>query len=104
MSSCEESEKVGGSFPTLINSVDRQEKKREKEKRKRRKKKTVRGKKRKREREKDKIFPMFRRSELDNPRTKVGPAMRATRGYRNPNFSSKLQEVGVFSYIGFLFT
>ena len=73
MSSCEESEKVGGSFPTLIKSVDRQEKKREKEKRKRRKKKTVCGKKRKREREKDKIFPMFRRSELDNPRTKVGP-------------------------------
>ena len=26
---------------------------------------------------------------------------RATCGYRDPNFSSKLQEVGVFSYIGF---
>ena len=25
---------------------------------------------------------------------------RATCGYRNPNFSSKLQEVGVFSYTG----
>ena len=45
MSSCEESGKVGGSFPTLINSVDRQEKKRKKEKQKRRKKK-VSGKKR----------------------------------------------------------
>ena len=38
MSSCEESGKVGGSFPTLINLVDRQEKKRKKEKQKRRKK------------------------------------------------------------------
>ena len=39
MSSCEESAKVGGSFPTLINSVDTQEKKMKKEKQKRRKKK-----------------------------------------------------------------
>ena len=29
---------------------------------------------------------------------------RAMRGYQNLNFSSKLQEVGVFSYTGFLFT
>ena len=50
MSSCEESGKMGGSFPTLINSVDRQEKKMKKEKQKRRKKKEekiVRGKKKK---------------------------------------------------------
>ena len=38
MSSCEESGKVGGSFRTLINSVDRQENKMKKEKQKRRKK------------------------------------------------------------------
>ena len=30
MSSCEESGKVGGSFPTLINSVDRQKQKKKK--------------------------------------------------------------------------
>ena len=29
---------------------------------------------------------------------KLVHATRATRVYRNPNFSSKLQEVGVFSY------
>ena len=38
MLSCEESRKVGGSLPTLINLVDRQEKKRKKETQKRRKK------------------------------------------------------------------
>ena len=32
--------------------------------------------------------------------TKLVHATRATRGYRNPSFSSKLQEVGVFSYTG----
>ena len=31
---------------------------------------------------------------------KLVHATRATHGYRNQNFSSKLQEVGVFSYIG----
>ena len=32
--------------------------------------------------------------------TKLVHATRATRGYQNPSFSSKLQEVGVFSYTG----
>ena len=35
--------------------------------------KVVRERKRKREKGKEKIFPMFRQSELDSPRTKVGP-------------------------------
>ena len=73
MSSCEESGKVKGSFPSLINSVDRQEKKKKK-KTKEKEKKTVRGKKkRKMERVKEKIFSVFQRSELDSPKTKVGP-------------------------------
>ena len=37
VSSCEESRKVKGSFPTLINLVDRQEKKERKEKKRKRK-------------------------------------------------------------------
>ena len=32
--------------------------------------------------------------------TKLVHATRATREYRNPSFSSKLQEIGVFSYTG----
>ena len=33
--------------------------------------------------------------------TKLVYVIQATRGYRNPNFSSKFQKVGVFSYTGF---
>ena len=51
VSSCEESGKVEGSFPTLINSVDRQERK---ERRKKEKKKGKRERKRKGKREKEK--------------------------------------------------
>ena len=101
MSSCEESEKVGGSFPTLINSMDRQEKKRKKEKKKRRKKKCV---KKKKERGKEKIFSVFRRSELDSSRTKVGQRNENYAWVPKSKFFVKVSRGMVFSYIGFLFT
>ena len=43
---------------------------------------------------------MFRQSELNSPRTKVGPHKESTRGCQNQIFSLKFQEVGVFSYNG----
>ena len=67
--------KWGEASPTLINLVDRQEKKRKKEKKKEKKKYSVRGKKKKKKKErgKENIFSVFRRSELDSPRIKVVP-------------------------------
>ena len=82
---------MGGSFPTLINSVDRQEKKMKKEKHKRRKKKgkkIVRGKKGKMERKrgKKKIFLVFPWSELDSSRTKVGSRNESYAWVPKPDF------------------
>ena len=93
---------MGGSFPTLINSVDRQEKKKKKEKQKRRKKIVGRKikKKKKRKRRFSRCFDGRSSIVIE---LKLVHTMRATRGYQNPNFSSKLQGLGVFSYTYFLF-
>ena len=56
--------------------------------------------KRKRERGKEKIFLCSDGRSSIVLELKLVHVTRATCGYRNPNFASKLQEVGVFFYIG----
>ena len=69
--------------------------------RKEKKKKTVRWKEKGKGREGNRRFSQCFNSRSSIVRElKLVHATRATCGYRNPNFSSKLQEVGVFSYIG----
>ena len=90
---------------------ERQEKEKEKEKQKGGRVRESERKKRRREEKKRKgnntSLRDFRRTDGRNAsgqETKLVHTTRAMHGYRNPSFSSKLQEVGVFSYTGsFLF-
>ena len=52
---------------------ENEKEKKDKEMRRKKKKNNTWERKRKMERGKEKIFPVFQRSELDSPRTKVGP-------------------------------
>ena len=81
---------------------EKKENRKEKEERKskeKEKKKQCMGKKKK-EWHFPQRSPANRQSNSSEQETKLVYAIRATRGYRNLNFSSKFQKVGVFSYIG----
>ena len=108
---------MGGSFPTLINSVDRQEKKRKKEKQKRRKKRKNKKKKKKDravretkngEKKKERHFPsrspVNQRSKRVGARDKVGPRDESYALVPETGGFITFQKVWVFSYTGFLFT
>ena len=75
--------------------------KKEKEKRRKKKKNSAWERKRKRERRKEKIFPMFRRSELDSPRPKVGPRNESYAWVPKSEFFVEAPRGRGFSYIGY---
>ena len=66
------------------------------------KKETMRGEKKKKKGNDTSLRDLRRTGgrNASGQETKLVHVMKATRGYRNPSFSSKLQKVGVFSYTG----